>query len=137
VTLLSLTGLRDAMAAVLAPASDEDPYVFADFVDSLTPPALVIEHGSPFLEPGIGQRTMGQCDYTARLVVVCIAGRLEPGAGMDTLEQLESYVIDRVRGDLQPWVLEEVSQRGQYDLAGITYLAATVTYQITTTVGAP
>jgi hypothetical protein len=132
--LIPLTGLRDAVALVLAPASDADPYVFADVVDSLTPPALVVEHGDPFLVPGIATRpTIGQCDYTARLAVVCIAGRLEPGPGMDTLERLETYVLERMRGDRQAWVLEEVSQRGQYDLAGITYLAATVTYTITTT----
>jgi hypothetical protein len=133
VALLELTALRDAVAAALDPGPDDELYVFADVVDSLTPPALVVEHGDPFLVPGIATRpTIGQCDYTARLVVICIAGRLEPGPGMDTLEQLETYVLERMRHDSQPWVLEEVSQRGQYDLAGITYLAASVTYTITT-----
>jgi hypothetical protein len=135
VALLALTELRDAVAQALAPASDQDPWVFADVVDSLTPPALVVEQGSPFLTPGIvGGPMLAQCQYTARLVVVCIAGRLEPGPGIDTLEQLETYVLERLRADAHPWAFEEISQRGQYDLAGITYLAATVSYTITTTV---
>ena len=42
----------------------------------------------PWLQAGIanGIATMGPCLYTARLQVTCVAGRLEPGAGVDVLE---------------------------------------------------
>jgi hypothetical protein len=129
--LADFTELRNMAAAALAPAGDSDPYVFADIVDALEPPALVVDQGDPWLEPGSnGLPTVGPCLYTARLTVLCIAGRLEPGPGIDVLERLETYVLDRLRADSYEWPLEEVSARSQHDLSGVTYLAATITYAV-------
>lgn len=133
-TLVALDQLRATAADVLWPAAPGDPYVFADVVDSLEPPALVVDQGDPWLTPGQQQvQTFGPCLYTARVQIVCIAGRLEPGAGVDVLETLETYVLQRMRADTYDWPLEQVSGRGQYDLAGVTYLAATITYLVPTT----
>lgn len=133
-TTIAMDALRATVADVLWPATDDDPYVFADVVDSLEPPALVVDQGDPWLTPGQQQiTTFGPCLYTARLHIICIAGRLEPGAGVDVLEQLEKYVLERMRADTYQWPLEQISGRGQYDLAGVTYLAATITYLVPTT----
>lgn len=133
-TLIPHGELRAQAALVLAPLTDQDPYVFADVVDSLEPPALVVDQGDPWLVVGQpGRPTLGPCLYTAQLIVVCIAGRLEPGPGVDTLEQLETYALDRFRDDDYSWPLEQVSGRHQYDLSGVTYLAATITYAVPTT----
>jgi len=132
-TLIALDGLRPAAAAVLAPAEDTDPYVL-DYVDSLTPPALLVGWDDPWLEPGLGLTTMGPCLYTARLQIKCVAGRLEPGAGADVLDGLVAFVLGRLRDDAYRWPLDRVSAPFQQDLAGVTYLAADVVYAVPTAI---
>jgi hypothetical protein len=132
--LLELGELRDVAAAALAPATDTDPMVFADIVEAVVPPALLIEWDDPWLEVGAGLPTMGPCLYTARLQITLVAGRLEPGPGYDTLDELAVYVLTRMRADSTQWTLDSVSAPLQRDLAGVTYLAANVTYTVPTTV---
>src|SRR5262245_30661018 len=95
---IALTDLRAQAAAALAPETDTDPQVFADVVDAVTPPALLLVWGDPWLTT----RTMGG-HMVAAFEVLAIAGRLEPGPGVATLETLVSYVITRLRGDGYPW----------------------------------
>jgi hypothetical protein len=132
--LIGLTGLRPAAAAVLAPVDDTDPYVFTDVVDSLTPPALMLGWDDPWLEAGVGVATMGPCLYTARLQITAVAGRLEPGPGIDELDRLVSLVLDRMRSDAYRWPLERVSAPLQRDLSGVTYLVADVVYAVPTAI---
>lgn len=132
-TLLHLTGIRDAAAAALEPVDDADPMVFVDAVDSLTPPALLLDWADPWVEPAHTIGTIGGCQWAARLQVICIAGRLEPGAGVDVLEQLVSLVVARLEADPYQWTLDSVSAPLQRDLAGISYLAANVVYTVPTT----
>ena len=131
--LLPLVGVRDAAAAALAPVDDADPMVFVDAVDSLTPPALLLDWADPWLEPAHTIGSIGACQWTARLQVICIAGRLEPGAGVDVLEQLVTLVVARLHADPYTWTLYSVSAPLQRDLAGISYLAANVVYAVPTT----
>jgi len=132
--LIPLAGLRPAAAVLLAPEADTDPYVLTDVVDSLTPPALMLGWDDPWLQAGIanGIATMGPCLYTARLQVTCVAGRLEPGAGVDVLEGLVSFVLARMREDPNPWPLDRVSAPLQRDLSAVTYLVADVIYAVPT-----
>jgi hypothetical protein len=130
--LIPLAGLRPAAAVLLAPEADTDPYVLTDVVDSLTPPALMLGWDDPWLEAGAGRATMGPCLYTARMQITCVAGRLEPGAGIDVLEQLVSLVLDRMRSDGYRWPLDRVSAPLQRDLSGVTYLVADVIYAVPT-----
>jgi hypothetical protein len=75
---------------------------------------------------------MGPCLYTARLRVVLVAGRLEPGPGYDMLDELVIYVLSRMRSDSTQWTLDQVTAPLQRDLAGVTYLAANVNYTVPT-----
>jgi hypothetical protein len=129
-----LSDLRDLAAAALEPVTDTDPVVFADVVEAVVPPALLIEWDDPWLEAGAGLPTMGPCIYTARLRVVMVAGRLEPGPGFDTLDELAIYVLGRMRADTYPWTLDAVSAPLQRDLAGVSYLAANATYTVLTSI---
>lgn len=133
-TLLHIEDVRPVVAEILAPVADADPYVHTDVVDSLTPPALVLGWDDPWLEPGVGLATMGPCLWTARLEVACIAGRLEPGPGIDVLETLVSYVIRHLQADVYRWPLERVSAPLQRDLGGVTYLACNVVYAVPTAI---
>lgn len=132
--LIELADLRDRAAAALAPADDTDPTVFADIVEAVVPPALLIEWDDPWLEPGAGLTTMGPCIYRARLQIVCVAGRLEPGPGYRTLDELVAYVLTRMRSDAYRWALDSVSAPLQRDLAGVSHLAANIIYTVPTTV---
>lgn len=133
-TLIALADLRPAAAEILAPAADGDPYVLVDVVDSFTPPALMLGWDDPWLQPGLGLATMGPCLWTARLEIVCIAGRLEPGPGVDVLEALVAFVIGRLQADVYRWPLERVSAPLQRDVAGVSYLAANVVYAVPTAI---
>lgn len=132
--LLTIAGVRPAAAAVLAPSSDTDPYVHEDVVDAVTPPALMLAWDDPWLEPGPGRPTMGPCVYTARLRIVCVAARLDPGTGVDELERLVSFVLDRIRASTYDWSLDSVSAPEQRDQSGISSLVASVYYRVRTSV---
>jgi len=135
--LIALGDLRDAAAAVLAPATDTDPVVLVDRVDSLTPPALMLDWADPWLEPGTGPGTptMGGCMWTAQLLVVCVGARLEPGPGVAICEQLVGYTIDRLEADpAYTWPIDTVAAPRQHDISGVTYLAAFVQYRVPTTI---
>lgn len=131
--LLHLTDIRDSAAAALAPQGDEDPMVFVDAVDSLVPPALLLDWADPWIEPAQTRGAIGACQWSARMQVICVAGRLEPGPGVDVLEQLVSLVVARLEADPYTWQLDSVSAPLQRDLAGISYLAANVIYAVPTT----
>jgi hypothetical protein len=132
--LVDLTALRDALGAVLAPVNEDDPPVLVDVVDALTPPALMLIWGDPWLEPGTGRPTMGPCIWTARLQVLAVASRLEPGPGIRTLESLVTQVVERTKADVYTWKLDGVSGPRVFDIAGLSYLGARVTYLVPTAV---
>ncbi|MBO0743670.1 MAG: hypothetical protein J2P43_01530 [Candidatus Dormibacteraeota bacterium] len=132
---VALADLRPLAAAALEPQTDADPPVLVDVVDSLTPPVLMLLWGDPWLEPAVANRpVMGSCLFTANLQVLCVGGRLEPGPGIDTIEQLVSYVLGRLDADIYPWPLRLVTALRQQEIGGITYLAARVNYAVPVTV---
>jgi hypothetical protein len=132
--LIALADIRPAAATALAPLVDTDPYVLEDVVDSVTPPALMLAWDDPWLQAGAGVPTMGPCLYTARLQVVCVAARLDPGSGVDELERLVAYVLDRMRADTYTWPLDTVTAPEQRDQSGVASLVANVIYAVPTTV---
>ena len=134
-TLVGLEGLRPAAAAVLAPENEADPPVHIDVVDSLDPPALMLTWDEPWLAVGASERaTMGPCLWTARLAVMCIAARLEPGPGVTKLEQLVDYAISRFRADTYSWPFAGCTAPRVVEIAGVRYLAARLTYAVPVTI---
>ena len=132
--MISIADVRDVAAEALAPVEDTDPPVIADVVDSLTPPAIMLIWGDPWLEPGVGAVTMGPCVWRARLQVMAVAARLEPGPGIRVLEQLVAYVVARMKTDTYTWPLDSVSAPRVFDIGSLPYLGARVTYLVPTTV---
>jgi len=132
---VTLADVRDLAAAALEPQAPDDPPVLVDVVDSLTPPALMLVWGDPWLAPAVATRpTMGPCLWTARLQVLCIAARVEPGPGIRVLEQLVALTVDRLAADPYTWPLDAVSAPRVFDIAGLSYLGARVTYLVPITV---
>ena len=128
-SVLELVDVRMRAAAALAPADDGDPEVFADLVDAVEPPAILLAWADPWLVPS----TFGPALLDASLDVLCVAARLEPGAGVAVLEELVTYTIARLRADVHSWpaVTSEAPQR--LPIGGVTYLAARLNYRVPVT----
>jgi hypothetical protein len=120
---VNLSDARSKLAAVLAPLLDDDPNVLVSLVDSLTPPALMLGWGDPWLDQS---EVVGGCRLTGHLVVTAVAGRLSPGDGIATLEGLIEYVRDRLRTDPVPWQLESISGPRVFVMAKTNYLACRI-----------
>jgi hypothetical protein len=118
---------RAKLAAVLAPVADDDPDVLTSLVDAIEPPALMLGWGEPWLEPSTS------CLRAARLVITCVAGRLDPGEGIATLERLVAFTLDRLAADGAQWPLDNVSGPRAFNIAKTTYLAARVTVRVNVT----
>jgi hypothetical protein len=115
------TGLREYVAQQLQPVADPDPNVQDTIVDSVSPPSLVIVWSDPWLEPS------GTCRYDARLTVLAVAGRVEPGAGIAKIEDLVAYVATR----LEPWAATvSAPYRQTFGTEQIEYLASQIRYRI-------
>jgi hypothetical protein len=132
---LQLTDVRQAAAAVLEPETDYDPPVIVDVVDMLTPPAYMLVWSDPWMEVGFGGPVMGPCIWTANLQVLCVASRIEPGPGIETLEQLVAGALAKFRADTSyPWPPGAVTGPRVFDIAGISYLGTRINYAIPTSV---
>lgn len=126
---VNLLDARAKLAAALAPLDDTDPMVLVDLVDALEPPALMIGWGEPWLEP------QTPCLRQGRLVVTCVAARLMPGAGVETLENLIDYTLTSLAADQGAWPLDTVSGPRVFNIANINYLAARITLRVPITGG--
>lgn len=129
--LMSLTGLREAAAAALAPQGPDDPPVLMAPVDSLEPPALMLAWDEPWLTFNT------PCFWYARLAVSCWAGRLSPDAGIAALEELVTYVTARMRADAYPWPHEATRAPRMVEIGAVPLLMARVVYTAPVSLGGP
>jgi hypothetical protein len=127
-SVLALVDVRAKAAAALAPVDESDPNVHVDLVDALDPPCLLMSWADPMAEPKAGASGLGFCE--ARFAVICVAGRLEPGAGVEKLEGLVGLVVRRLQVDSDSWPLQQVTAPRVFEVAGIKYLAARVEYRV-------
>ena len=97
-----------------------------DVVDSLQPPAILLTWDDPWLTG----ESFGPCLFEARLGVLCIASRVEPGPGVEALEQLAVYVIERMRADAYSWPQASSQIPRAFEIGGITYLGAVIGYSV-------
>jgi hypothetical protein len=132
-TVLLLTQVRAAAAAALAPATDADPEVHVDVVDSVTPPALLLVWDDPWIVPATVAGMNGH--YDAQFVVLCVAARLEPGPGVETLERLVDYTIDRLHGDANSWPQASAQAPRVFEIGGVPYLGARLVYRVPVQIG--
>jgi hypothetical protein len=124
---LHLGEVRARLQAVLAPAQDTDPEVLIDYPDSVYPPALVVVWDDPWLEQ---PRVMGPCMTIANLVVLCVGSRIEAGAGIDQVEQLVQYTINRLRADSYPWPVASAQSPREWIISNVHYLGARLQYRV-------
>ena len=126
---LALSEVRARAGAALAPAQESDPDVHLDYPDAIQPPALLVLWADPWLEPATVQGFLGN----ASMRVLCLAGRVETGPGIDKVEQLVEFTIGRLRADGYTWTLSSLEAPQRFDIAQITYLGANVIYRVPVT----
>jgi hypothetical protein len=124
---LGLEGVRAQLAVALAPVLPDDPAVHIDYPDMVTPPALVVVWDDPWLEE---PQVMGPCGLIANLVVLCVGSRIEAGAGIDTIEELVTYTINRLRADTYPWPLRSAQAPREWIISNVHYLGARLGYRV-------
>ena len=129
---MQLGEVRARVAAALEPTPEDDLTVWPDYPDAIHPPTLILLWDDPWLEPGVPQgRTMGgPCLWNARLVVWCVAGRLEPGEGVTVLEELVAHTLDALQADSYPWPPANVAAPRVWTIGNVNYLGCRVAYQI-------
>jgi len=121
---MDLLDARAKLGAALAPVAETDPNVHVNLVESVSPPALMIGWGDPWLTPDTS------CLRTGRLVITAVAARLQPGEGISDLEGLVTYVLGKLAGDSNKWPLDSVSGPRIFTIAKTTYLAARITVRV-------
>jgi len=121
--LIGLTDLRARAAAALAPTLDGDPAVLEAPVDAVDPPALIVAWEDPWVE------FQTPCFWYANLVVLCVASRVEPAAGVETLEGLMAYVISRLRDDPNSWPMASTTAPRLFEINNIPLLGARLVYR--------
>jgi hypothetical protein len=128
---LPISQVRARAVTALTPVDPTDPTVLAPgvwgVVDSVSPPALMLLWADPWLTP----RTA--CLYDAQLEVLCIASRVEPEPGMDTLEQLVEYTLAKLQADSYDWPPLTMYAPRRLDIGQITYLGARLIFRVPVT----
>ena len=121
---LRLTEVRAQAATALAQASADDPVVHVDLVDAVDPPALMLVWADPWVT------FETPCLWWANLVVLCLASRVEPGPGVEKLEQLVTYTVERLQADDYPWPVASSQAPRIFTIANIPLLGARVGYRV-------
>jgi hypothetical protein len=123
----ALLDVRAKLAAVLAPQDDDDPDVHEDYIDALHPPCVMVTWADPWLELDTG------CLYRSRPQLLLVAGRVEPGAGVATLEQMVSDVLARLGQDSAQWPVRLVTSPRVFEIGGVSYLGARIELDVRVT----
>src|SRR5262245_52209092 len=127
---LTITEIRSRAAAALAPVDVGDPDVLVDVVDAAEPPVLMLSYDDPWLEP----LSIGACLWDCRLEIIALASRVEPGPGIEMLEQLVAYTTAKLRDDeTATWPAASVQAPRVFTIGGVPLLGARIVYRVKVT----
>jgi hypothetical protein len=129
---MALGDVRPKLAAVLAPIAASDPPV-QDFTDAVSGPCYQLAYGFPWLAP-FGN---AGCNWRCNVAVTVIAGRLEPGDNLTTLEDMTASALRRLQLDAQTWPVEGVGVPENIEYGGVAYLGARITLRPVVSIGGP
>jgi hypothetical protein len=128
-----LAEVRARAADALAPRTDDDPEVFMDAVDAVEPPAIIVHWDDPWLEPTTFQGLARRGLWDARLLLILVAWRNEPGPGIAKLEDLTSLAVGRLLEDPYAWPPATVQAPALFNIGGVPLLGARVVYRVPVT----
>lgn len=117
-----LSTVRTAAAALALGATADDVVVVDHLPDQVAIPAVLVWWGDPM----VTHSTL--CFWAARVELIVLAGRIEPGGQLDTLEEIVAALIVAFRAS-GVFTVTEATAPYPLELAGVTYLAASVNVQ--------
>ena len=126
--LCTLSELRARATLALAPVSDTDPAVLDAPVEAVDPPALIVAWSDPWVE------FETPCFWYANLAVLAVASRVDPGAGIEELEQLVGYTLGRFRDDSYPWPQVAAQAPHLFEIANIPLFGARLVFRAPVTI---
>lgn len=117
VSLANLSESREELAAQLENLLSATFAIYDHLPDSVTAPCVLIGWSSPWLV----RSTF--CGWDSKMELLLIAQRLEPGGQLGVLEAMVSTLVVGVG---QPFTVESVSAPFPIEIAGNSYLAASI-----------
>jgi len=115
---LGLTAYREHIADILREGLPADVGVFDIIPDSISPPAVYISWGNPWLLPTTF------CEYSTAMSIICVAARIEPGGQFTVLENLVDEVFTILHSDKV--AIRDATSPFPIVLGAVNYLAATI-----------
>jgi hypothetical protein len=102
-----------------------------DLVDAVEPPAVMLIWDDPWLTPA----TIGIGYWDANITFLCLSGRVEPGPGIEALETLVNYVVDRLTADAYTWPISRSQAPRVFTIGNIPLLGARLTCRVPVAIG--
>lgn len=119
--LIPLVDARAKASAVLEAALISSDAIVVGPLDAIEPPCIRVGWADPWLEPE-GQAAV----WEARLEVLCIAARVEPGSGYEVLEQLVTIATAAFARADYPYPVAVVGAPRGYEVGGVPCLSAQI-----------
>lgn len=110
---------RTTLAATLSTALGTEYGVVDHLPDSIAPPVVLVAWADPWLRPAT------LCAYEAKMELLCIAQRLEPGGQLTVLEEMVSAIVPTIKS-LPYYAIDDVTSPYALELGGVAYLAASI-----------
>lgn len=110
---------RTTLATALAAGLPTDVGVIDHLPDSITPPVVMVAWSDPWLTPST------LCEWEAKLELLVVAQRIEPGGHLTKLEEIVSACVPIVKG-LPFYAIDDVTSPYPLEIAGVQYLAASI-----------
>jgi hypothetical protein len=116
--VLGLTKYREEIYTLMRDGLADDVGVFDIIPDSISPPAVYIAWGNPWLLPTTF------CQYSSAVQLICVAARIEPGGQFTVLEDLVGDVVTVLHSN--HIAVRDATSPFPIVLGGVNYLAATI-----------
>lgn len=115
---MNLTGVREEYASLIRAVASNDVSVIDNLPDSISPPAVLIAWGDPWLVPGTF------CAYTAQVEIMVVAQRIEPGGQYARIEFIVGEILDALKTVSAG--IRDVTSPYPMQLGGVDYLSASI-----------
>lgn len=125
---MKLSLVRQDVAAIVATAMDGVTIpelagtsipVIDHLPDSIATPCVLIAWSDPWLTPST------LCAWTAKVEIIVVAQRIEPGGKLETLEDMTSTIVVAVKSS-GIYTVDDVSSPYPLQVGGVDYLATSI-----------
>lgn len=113
---------REDIAAIVAANVGNEVGVVDHLPDSIAPPVVLVAWSDPWLKPST------YCEWQARLELIVVAQRLEPGGKLETLEDIVAAILPAIKQS-QSYQVIDTTAPYPLQIGSVDYLAASINIQ--------